>query len=638
MWHWSGGGEPLIPTFSLDREKVLFPRPVKGEDEGEVAARRYFLFEGEIMKRLWLCVVLVFVAVACSGFTQKNLGDLGEPCFENGKCNGDLVCVDKVCVEAAADTDTVTDDGGADADAADVSDIADTTDTDEKQDTIPVDNDIVPECGDGKKEGNEVCDTADSKACTAIDSNLYRGGMAACNDTCNGWNVASCIPKCGNGVKQEGEVCEQGETTLCSNVSLKFTVGTADCNTSCSGWSLFNCRMTRQWGGTADELGSGVAMNDAGEIFVVGYTTGAFDGKPYSGGPYDIFLSKWDATGSKTWMALWGGGAGDVGYSVAVNGDEVVITGWTTSNLNGFVGESDNFLAGWNASGSLIWVRQWGTSVSEYGGRAVSFDSNGNIFVVGGTAGSLDGNPNRGSTDCFLTKWAHSSVTHLWTKQWGSDGEDRCTGLAIDTNDNIYIAGYVKGSMDGNLYLGETDSILTKWNNSGEKQWTRQWGTEADEEGYAVSVDSQGNLYVCGRTTGSLDGNINNGASDIFVTKWSSSGVKIWTKQWGTDTNDECDRVTVDKKGNIFVVGNTWGDLEGNTALGGSDVFLTKLDAAGERWWTKQWGTDRNDRVYSVFVDDQGYLVVTGSTGGSLDGNVNAGGVDAFLTLFPPED
>ena len=85
------------------------------------------------MKRLLFPVVLAFLAVGCSGFTQKNLGDLGEACFGDGTCNGALVCVDKVCVEATGDEDTVN------TDTADSSDVSDTTDSpdDDTTDTQP---------------------------------------------------------------------------------------------------------------------------------------------------------------------------------------------------------------------------------------------------------------------------------------------------------------------------------------------------------------------------------------------------------------------------------------------------------------------------------------------------------------------
>ena len=131
------------------------------------------------------------------------------------------------------------------------------------------------------------------------------------------------------------------------------------------------------------------------------------------------------------------------------------------------------------------------------------------------------------------------------------------------------------------------DFFLVKYNSSGVKQWTKQFGTTAHDFGYGVTVDSSDNLYVTGKTTGGMVGYTNSGGYDIFLVKYSSSGVIQWGRQLGTDTDDEGTGVTVDSSDNIYVMGNTSGGLDGNTnpsASGGSshgdkwDFFLAKYN------------------------------------------------------------
>ena len=113
--------------------------------------------------------------------------------------------------------------------------------------------------------------------------------------------------------------------------------------------------------------------------------------------------------------------------------------------------------------------------------------------------------------------------------------------------------------------------------------WTKQLGASSDDWGYGVTIDSLGNIigniYVTGRTGGGLDGNTNSGETDIFLVKYNSSGTKQWTKQLGTSYNDYGQGVTTDSSGNIYVTGYTnGGGLDGNTNLGGRDIFLVKYN------------------------------------------------------------
>ena len=109
-------------------------------------------------------------------------------------------------------------------------------------------------------------------------------------------------------------------------------------------------------------------------------------------------------------------------------------------------------------------------------------------------------------------------------------------GVAVDSSDNIYVTGWTRGKLD--IYSGGDDIILVKYNSSGTKQWTRQFGapsfleksqynsssqmSSSDDEGIGVAVDSSGNIYVTGNTDGGLDGNTNSGKTDIFLVKYNS--------------------------------------------------------------------------------------------------------------------
>ena len=98
----------------------------------------------------------------------------------------------------------------------------------------------------------------------------------------------------------------------------------------------------------------------------------------------------------------------------------------------------------------------------------------------------------------------------------------------MDNSSNIYVTGFTQGGLDNNTNLGSVsnDIILVKYNSSGTKQWIKQLGTGAVDTGNDVTVDSSGNIYVTGDTYGGLDGNTSAGNADIFLMKFNSDGVK----------------------------------------------------------------------------------------------------------------
>ena len=85
---------------------------------------------------------------------------------------------------------------------------------------------------------------------------------------------------------------------------------------------------------------------------------------------------------------------------------------------------------------------------------------------------------------------------------------------------------------------------------------------------------------MLGYTLGDLDGNTNAGTmlspEDVFVSKFTDDGNKIWTKQWGSDQSNIGYSIKSDEKNNLFITGGTYGVLGENTNAGGWDIFLTK--------------------------------------------------------------
>ena len=246
--------------------------------------------------------------------------------------------------------------------------------------------------------------------------------------------------------------------------------------------------------------------------------------------------------------------------------------------------------------------------------NGVVTDSSGNIYVTGGTKGGLDGNTSEGDTDLFLLKY-NSSGTKQWTKQFGSSVRDSANAIAIDSFGNLYLAGITYGGLDLHTNSGANDFFVVKYNSSGTRQWTQQLGTPSTEGANGVATDSLGNVYVVGSTYGAL-GDKKFGNSDLFVVKYNSSGTWQWTKQNGSGSWDEARGVVTDSSGNVYVVGGTKGERMNGVNIGNNmtEIFAIKYNSSGARQWTKVLGTWKKDFANAVNIDSSGNIYLVGAT------------------------
>jgi Beta-propeller repeat len=171
------------------------------------------------------------------------------------------------------------------------------------------------------------------------------------------------------------------------------------------------------------------------------------------------------------------------------------------------------------------------------------------------------------------------------------------------------------------------------WN---EPLWVRQLGTAVFDGALGVATDVAGNVYLTGDTHGSLGG-ANRGPSDAWVAKYDAAGNQLWVRQLGTASYDAASGVATDGDGNVYLTGRTYGSL-GGANRGGSDAWVAKYDAAGHQLWVRQLGTadytdDGIDDAFGVATDGEGNLYLTGWTLGSL-GGANRGGSDAWVAKY----
>jgi Ca2+-binding RTX toxin-like protein len=104
-------------------------------------------------------------------------------------------------------------------------------------------------------------------------------------------------------------------------------------------------------------------------------------------------------------------------------------------------------------------------------------------------------------------------------------------------------------------------------------EWIKELGTSRNDLFNSVAIDSIGNLYIAGDTYGNLASS-NSGLDDAAIAKYDSSGNLLWLKQFGTPGFDFATSITVDAAGNFYVTGNTGGDLGGQNAGGSTGMIV----------------------------------------------------------------
>ena len=250
-----------------------------------------------------------------------------------------------------------------------------------------------------------------------------------------------------------------------------------------------------------------------------------------------------------TTIASGGDSSGDdLCKSVALdNSGNVYCAGYTTGALgeaNG--GSADAFVMKLNSSGDLEWVTQLGGTTAANGGdnsgndrcESVALDDSGNIYCAGYTDGAL-GEANGGYVDAFVMK-LNSSGDLQWVTQLGgtttaNEGDnsrkDYCESVAVDDSGNAYCAGYTYGAL-GEPHGGSADAFIMKLNSSGAIQWMTQLGgttatsggdSSGEDRCESVALDDSGNIYCAGYTDGAL-GEANGGDYDAFILKLTSDG------------------------------------------------------------------------------------------------------------------
>jgi hypothetical protein len=380
------------------------------------------------------------------------------------------------------------------------------------------------------------------------------------------------------------------------------------------------------------------------------------------------------------WATYYGGSGFDQAWGLACDGfGNEYISGITESidsiatagaYHNAYGGGDDVFLAKFNTTGTLIWATYFGGSGAETN-RYVACDVSGNVYISGGTS-SADSIATPGAwqtvysgkNDAFLAKF-NSGGSLQWATYYGGSGSDGAYGVACFDTNAVYITGATRSTAKiatpGAYQTGgggiKGDAFVAKFSNTGSLLWGTYYGGSQDDAAYSVTCDYLGSVYITGNTS-SIDSIASAGAykttmygGDGFLAKFESSGPLVW----GTYFNGSGYDVACDHSANVYMTGSTFATdsvattgayklhyYGGGTGMYAGDAFLSKFSSSGAILWGTYYGGSGADLGYGVTCDAAGNVYLCGlaqssdsiSTTGSYQPVFGGGYQDGFVAKF----
>ncbi len=359
-----------------------------------------------------------------------------------------------------------------------------------------------------------------------------------------------------------------------------------------------------------------------------------------SGTTADVFLVKYNSAGSVLWAKSAGGTQDDIANSVATDtSGNVFISGYFQSSsivfgittLTNASTTFDLFLVKYDGSGTVLWAKREGGTGNEVV-NSVATDATGNAYITGYFSSLLFSIgtttlSNSGSEDVFVAKYDVSGIA-IWAKSASGFSLDMANSVTIDVSGNVYISGYF---MSATLTFGTTtltnggnnttDIFTAKYSSGGTFAWAKRAGGTFNDIAYSVVTDVSGNVFIAGyfQSNSLVFGSAtltNAGGSDILLLKYSSSGTPLTAIGQGGTGYEGANSVSLDASGNIYLAGyHSANFVVGSTTLtgaGGNDGFLIKYDAAILPLWATSVGYDLNDFATAVTVDASGDIYLTG--------------------------
>jgi hypothetical protein len=429
---------------------------------------------------------------------------------------------------------------------------------------------------------------------------------------------------------------------------------------------------------------SDLAVDASGNIYTTGEFWGTADFDPGPGtfyltskGYHDIYIQKLDSEGNFLWACGFGSDNVDGGISLTVGpGGNVVVVGTFCETVDfdpgpGVVnltsnGHGDIFVIKMDGMGNLLWAKSvGGSSVYDRVG-SVRIDLDASVVLVGHFSSTVDFDPGPGEFELICEGEAEADGyilkldvlgNFLWVGHIGGSGWNVVSSVAIDHENNILLSGSFEEEVDLDPGPGifminsyeEDNDFVVKLTNEGAFLWGRSIENLGNSSAPFIQADQLGNAIICGQFRGAVDFNPGSGTfmlgeaettySQTFLLRLDEEGNFGGAVALGNDGGGVTPRdMVLDEDQNIYVTGTFSGTVDFDpsplslylTSNDIGDIFISKIKAVGSLAWAFKVGAEYDDVPFSIFIDPNNTLYLTGRFRGEVDFDPGPGIFDLY--------
>lgn len=354
-----------------------------------------------------------------------------------------------------------------------------------------------------------------------------------------------------------------------------------------------------------DDRATDVTLDSDGNIYVVGNSD--LSASPVIN--YNITTVKYSPSGVQQFVQSIDGPAGQDDIPVEVicdNSNHIIVAGYADTDASDFV-SNDIIVVAYNSSGTQLWLTQLDQPSYDDWVESMGIADDGTIYI----AGHQTNIPYR---DAIIHRLSNTGALE-WTYVYNGigDNSDNMHMVLRDSENNIVLGGYTT------QFATDRDFLILKLGATGTQHWARTFtgnsSKQSSDDVNAIAIDNDNNIYAAGFIKNSGTGN------DILVVKLNADGDSIWSYTYNNAISNETDKaiaIHVEATGSVTILGRTDADP---TFISNDNILVIRLNSAGIQQWMYTYNGIGNgdDFPRSMYNSPTGEVYVVGESYNGTD-------------------